>query len=136
MERGNRMKMIIKGFTLACVLILLAGTILVASPSCRKADEHQPITRELINLLEGKPEIRQMLEKSIAEAKKVNPDPKTNPVQSLSAYYNFIDRISKSLPHELLSQDTLKPLSSSTSSDKCCNVYFTSIFWSTNTCLS
>ncbi|MBM4433090.1 MAG: phosphatidylserine decarboxylase, partial [Chloroflexi bacterium] len=59
-----------------------------------------------------------MLEKSIAETKKVNPDRETNPVQSLSDYYNFIDKASRSLPHELLSQDTLKALSSSTASDQ------------------
>jgi phosphatidylserine decarboxylase len=107
-----------KGFTLTCVLIILAGIILVASPACRKAEEHQPITIRLINLSQEKPEIRQMLEKSIAGAKKVNPDRETNPVQSLSDYYNFIDRISRSLPNELLGQDALKALSSSTAIDR------------------
>lgn len=67
-----------------------------------KIYRHKPITRELINLVEKNPEIRSILEKSIAEAKKVNPDPKTNPVQSMSEYYDFIDRTSHLPPQDMI----------------------------------
>jgi hypothetical protein len=43
-----------------------------------------------------------MLEASIAEAKKINPDLTTNPVQSLQDYYDFIDRASDLMPQDLL----------------------------------
>ncbi|OGB89777.1 phosphatidylserine decarboxylase [candidate division WOR-1 bacterium RIFCSPHIGHO2_01_FULL_53_15] len=48
-----------------------------------------------------------MLEKSIAEARKVNPDPKTNPVQNLSDYYDFIDRASELMPQDVLERPSL-----------------------------
>lgn len=45
--------------------------------------------------MEKNPEVWNMLEASIAEAKKINPDLKTNPVQSLTDYYDFIDKESE-----------------------------------------
>ena len=65
-------------------------------------DGHKPITRELINLVEQNPVIRNMLKASIAEAKKINPDSKTNPAQSLEDYYDFIDRASELIPQDVL----------------------------------
>jgi len=70
--------------------------------SVKTADKHKPITMELINLVEKNAEIRNMLETSIAEARKINPDPKTNPVQSLPDYYDFIDRASELIPQDVL----------------------------------
>jgi hypothetical protein len=74
------------------ISIILAGVIL---SGCVAPEGHKPITQELINLVEENPEIESMLKASIAKAKKINPDPKTNPVQSLSDYYNYIDRASE-----------------------------------------
>lgn len=82
--------------------IILAGMILPASAVFAERGSHKPITQKLIDLVEKNPEIRSMLEKSIAEAKKINPDLKTNPVQNLSDYYDFIDRASDLLPQEIL----------------------------------
>ena len=65
-------------------------------------DGHKPITRELINLVEQNPVIRNMLKASIAEAKKINPDSKTNPAQNLEDYYDFIDRASELIPQDVL----------------------------------
>jgi len=83
-------------------IIVLAVSIFTLSAVCIGDDSYKPITRELIDLLEKNPEIRDMLETSIAEAKKINPDPKTNPAQSLSGYYDFIDSVSELIPHEIL----------------------------------
>jgi phosphatidylserine decarboxylase precursor len=63
---------------------------------------HKPITQELMALIGERPEVGAMLEKSIAEAKKINPDRKTNPVQSLDDYYSFIDSASELIPQEIL----------------------------------
>lgn len=52
--------------------------------------------------MEKDPEIGNMLETSIAKAKKINPDPKTNPVQSLSEYYDYIDSASELIPQDVL----------------------------------
>ena len=65
-------------------MVLLAGLILPASAALAADDGHKPITRELMSLVEKNPEIGKMLKASIAEARKANPDPKTNPVQDLS----------------------------------------------------
>lgn len=63
---------------------------------------HEPITMELIELIGENPEIGELLEASIANAKEINPDPATNPVQSLENYYAFIDRTSRSLPQDMI----------------------------------
>ncbi|MBW1744362.1 MAG: hypothetical protein JRJ47_13185, partial [Deltaproteobacteria bacterium] len=87
---------------LGLVIILLSALIVPASAVFAGADSHKPITRELINLVEKHPEIGNMLKASIAEAKKINPDPKTNPVQSLADYYDYIDSTSALIPQNVL----------------------------------
>jgi phosphatidylserine decarboxylase len=96
------MKRMISKVKFYLVIVILAGMILPASAVFAKEGTHKPITQELINLVEENPKIRNMLEKSIAEAKKVNPDPKTNPIQNLSDYYDFIDRTAELLPQKIL----------------------------------
>jgi len=83
-------------------MIVLAASILTLSTASIGDDGHKQITRNLIDLVEKNPEIGSMLEASIAEAKNINPDPKTNPVQNLSDYYDFIDRASELIPQDLL----------------------------------
>jgi len=100
--KGKKMKKIINRMKLILAIVIFAGMILPASTVFSKDNNHKQITRELINLVGTNPKIRNMLESSIAEAKKINPDPKTNPVQSLSEYYDFVDRASEILPHEIL----------------------------------
>jgi phosphatidylserine decarboxylase precursor len=84
-------------------IIILAGMIF---PAGAVFAEHKPITQELMNLVKEKPEIRNMLDASIARARKINPDPKTNPVQNLSEYYDFIDRASELSPQDVLENPT------------------------------
>lgn len=90
----------IRGF----VLILSISLVFLAIAGCAENgnDQHQPVTQELIQLVESNSEIRSLLTTSIVEAKKVNPDPKTNPAQSLSGYYDFIDRASQLIPQDVL----------------------------------
>jgi phosphatidylserine decarboxylase len=82
-------------FSLA--LLVLAGVALPAS-----AGEHAPITKQLQALIEHRPDVGDLLTQSIAAAAKVNPDPKTNPVQSLPDYYAFIDEESKLIPQQIV----------------------------------
>jgi phosphatidylserine decarboxylase len=65
-------------------------------------DSHKAITQDLIKLIDEQPEIGTMLEESIAKAREVNPDRQTNPVQSLSEYYDFIDNASELIPQDVL----------------------------------
>lgn len=96
------MKRTISRMKLYLALIISAGMILPASAVFAENDNHKPITLELIKLVDKNPEIQNMLKASIAEAKKINPDPKTNPAQSLSDYYDFIDGASDLIPQAVL----------------------------------
>jgi phosphatidylserine decarboxylase len=82
--------------------VLCVATVVAHGAVRTEEHPYKPITAELYYLIEDNPEIGAMLEKSIAEAAKANPDPKTNPVRSLSDYYDFIDRASELLPQDLL----------------------------------
>jgi phosphatidylserine decarboxylase len=99
MIRALKNKTSIKYVTLVTLALLLVCSPLLTGCG---TERHKPITSELISLVQTNPEVGNMLEKSIAEAKKINPDPKTNPVQSLSDYYDFVDRASELIPHEVL----------------------------------
>jgi phosphatidylserine decarboxylase precursor len=63
---------------------------------------HEPITRQLITIVEGNPELKRMLVHSIEKAKKINPDKATNPAQTLEEYYAFIDWAAKAMPWSIL----------------------------------
>jgi phosphatidylserine decarboxylase len=88
--------------TATALIAAMTGFIACGPKETPEENGHQPITLELIDLIENNPEIGELLEKSIAEAKEANPDPKTNPVQSLDDYYDFVDRASVSLPQNLV----------------------------------
>ena len=96
------MKKILHRMKLIFAVIVLVGLILPASAVFAENASHEPITLKLINLLEKNLEIKKMLEASIKEAKKKNPDQKTNPAQSLEEYYDYIDRASKLIPQQIL----------------------------------
>lgn len=96
------MKAMVTRITFSLLLTLLAGLSFSATPAFSGDKPHTAVTQQLISLVGGNPDVRNMLEKSIAEAGKINPDIKTNPVQNLAAYYDFIDRASQLLPQDLL----------------------------------
>ena len=74
-----------------------------ASESVKTADSrHEPITKELITLLEHNQQIKDLLIKSIDLARKINPDKMTNPAQSLEEYYEYLDWSVKAMPWNVL----------------------------------
>ncbi len=85
---------------------LLLAAVFSASSLPALADnhgkDHKPITQSLIALLEKDPALKSLLEASIAEAKKSNPDLKTNPAQNLSDYYAYIDEASQLIPQVVI----------------------------------
>jgi phosphatidylserine decarboxylase precursor len=96
------MKGMISQTKLYLAIVVLAASILAISTVAMGEDSHKAITQDLINLIEKNPEIGNMLEASIAKAKEINPDPRTNPVQNLSDYYYFIDSTSELIPQDVL----------------------------------
>ena len=70
-------------------------------------DGRMQITEDFISLLAEDPELEALVEKSIRLAAVNNPDPKTNPVQSLDDYYDFLDWSATCMPWNILDgQDT------------------------------
>ena len=96
------MNMIVRWMKLYLSIVIMAGMILSPGLVFAADTDHKPITRELITLVKKDPKIRSMLEASIAEAAKINPDKKTNPVQNLLEYYDFLDKAANLLPQNIL----------------------------------
>ena len=65
---------------------------------------HAPITWQLIRTVEHDAELKALLAQSIAQAAAINPDRQTNPVDSLEAYYDFIDWSIRAMPWEISPQ--------------------------------
>jgi len=86
------------------IIVLLVGMTLSSGVYAEKV-HHKPITLKLINLLKKHPEIKTMLERSLVEAKKINPDPETNPAQSLSELFNYLDQAVEKLPDTRIGSD-------------------------------
>ena len=72
------------------------------SSDIERTGAHEDITWDLITIVEHDAELKRLLEKSIKQAKAENPDTDTNPVVSLESYYQFIDRIVKAMPWEII----------------------------------
>jgi phosphatidylserine decarboxylase precursor len=83
------------------VLMLFSIPLVVTQSSVSIAKEQikrQPATKELVKLVKNNPEIESLLIKSIESAKKINPDIKSNPAQTLEDWYAYIDWSLKAMP--------------------------------------
>lgn len=100
----NIFKLIIKS-TLILMVLNLNSVLAEISPNSKVAiikNDHKAITYALIELLKNNPEIKTLLETSIAKAKEINPDKKSNPVQSLQDYYSYLDSAVELIPMQVL----------------------------------
>ena len=99
MKKINFLVRLLSVFTLCSCLSFsaLAGEI-----NSGAAAKHEPITEQLITMVEHNAELRSMLVESIDKTTKINPDKVTNPVRTLEEYYNFIDWAAKALPWSIL----------------------------------
>ena len=80
---------------------ILSLTVLTG---CNKValTKHEPITQQMITMVEHNAELEEMLVESIEKAKKINPDRIMNPAQTLEEYYAFIDWATKAMPWSIL----------------------------------
>lgn len=90
---------------LAAILTLCGTAALMTScssnddnPGGPDYSKYSESTRELISLVDKNAELKTLLEKAIAKGKEQNPDKKTNPAQSLSEYYDFVEWAAHSMP--------------------------------------
>ena len=70
--------------------------------SARRGREAE--TREFISMMDADPRLKNLLIKSIRLAREVNPDPLTNPAQTLDAFYDFLDWSVTCMPWNMLPQ--------------------------------
>lgn len=97
MKRNTRFSL-----SLAVLFIFLATAVYAMDSVSVSATHFAPITQQLIFMVEHNPELKSMLIESIAKAKEINPDPVTNPAQTLEEFYAFVDWASTALPWSLL----------------------------------
>jgi phosphatidylserine decarboxylase precursor len=62
-----------------------------------------PATLELKRLVATNPELKRLLIASIKQAKQVNPDPLTNPAQTLNQFFQFVAWTERAIPSKLIS---------------------------------
>jgi hypothetical protein len=92
---------------ITCMLVVTLMTTGVCCAGSDNTSERKQITKDFISLLEEDPELEALMEKSIYLAAINNPDKKTNPVQSLGEYYDFLDWSAACMPWNILDgQDT------------------------------
>ena len=66
--------------------------------------EREAETREFISMMDADPRLKNLLIKSIRLAREVNPDPLTNPAQTLDTFYDFLDWSVTCMPWNMLPQ--------------------------------
>ena len=93
---------------LAAILTICGTAVLT---SCSNDDtpinpeqerQHTESVGELIRLMDDHPDVKALLEKSIAKAAEVNPDRRYNPAQTLTEFYDFVDWNVRQLPWDVM----------------------------------
>ncbi|WP_424961111.1 phosphatidylserine decarboxylase [Ekhidna sp.] len=87
------------------LLIILFTAITSSCTTPQEEAQYGKATQELIALLERDPELKSMLELSLAKAKAINPDPNTNPAQNLEEYFQFVSWAETTMPWALLKKE-------------------------------
>jgi len=91
--------------TFSKFLFIIASAAIMMTACTPNADKsYSELTKSFIEMVEGTPELKQMLEESIEKAKAINPDKATNPGQSLEEYYDFIEWSGKCMPWDVIEQ--------------------------------
>ena len=67
-----------------------------------ESKEHKQMTLDMMALLNADSELKDLMEKSIAKAAKINPDRDTNPAQNLEEFYDFLDWANTCQPWNVL----------------------------------
>lgn len=79
----------------------------VAAQTAQPSDASAAVGRQKVSVsfkavMDKNPDIRVLVEKSIAQASTINPDRKTNPVQSLNELYDFLDYTVTCMPWNIM----------------------------------
>ena len=82
----------------------------VAAQTAQPSDASAAVGRQKVSVsfkavMDKNPDIRVLVEKSIAQASTINPDRKTNPVQSLKELYDFLDYTVTCMPWNIMPEE-------------------------------
>ena len=94
-------------FTFLLVFTTLAAQ---AEPAPQTELPRSEASLSLMEYLEADPELTALMEKSIAAAAEINPDPDYNPVQSVEEFYDFLDWATTCMPWNVLSNTSYPSL--------------------------
>ena len=92
---------------IAAILLICGTTVQTSCTSDLKDNSSQPeqpektysaSTCELITLVNSNAQLKSLLEEAIAKGVEINPDRETNPVQTLSEYYDFVEWAAHAMP--------------------------------------
>jgi phosphatidylserine decarboxylase precursor len=84
---------------ISCSLLSLS---VLAEDNKQAQKKHEPITQQLITMVEHNAKLKEMLVESVEKAKKINPDRVTNPAQTFEEYCAFVDWAAKAMPWSIL----------------------------------
>lgn len=95
-----------------CVQTVLADGSPVSAQPVRQEDvqTHAAMTEDLKALLEADPKLMALMEESLAAAAAINPDPDTNPAQSIEQLYAFLDWAATCMPWNVLREESYPTL--------------------------
>lgn len=104
---------------LAATAFLLPATVCTAyqSSAVESSQQYLPATQALVEMVAKDQNLKTLLEKSISEAAKINPDPQTNPAQNLKAYFDYVNWAERAMPWAILpgvEKNHPKPITKST----------------------
>jgi len=97
-----KIKRVLTGFASIVVLCSCMCLNAFAQDGNQTQAKHEPITMQMITMVEHNAALKKMLMDSITSARKLNPDRVMNPAQSLEEYYAFIDWATKAMPWSIL----------------------------------
>jgi phosphatidylserine decarboxylase len=80
------------------LILLLVIFISCSKKKSLEKKEYGTATKALIEILQKNPEVESMLVSSLEKAKQMNPDKKTNPVQNLEEYFDFVTYCETAMP--------------------------------------
>ena len=97
---------------LLMVLMLVFSTLTAqaAAPALEPDLPRSEATQSMMEYLESDPELMAMMEESIRKAHEINPDPTTNPVDSVEEFYDFLDWAVTCMPWNVLSESSYPSL--------------------------
>ncbi|MSU06305.1 phosphatidylserine decarboxylase [Spirochaetales bacterium NM-380-WT-3C1] len=91
-----------KRLSIYLLLILMIIIMTVSCTTVKAEKERADITKDFIAIMDSDPELKALMEKSIEKGVAVNPDRKTNPVQSLDEFYDYLDWCAVCMPWEMI----------------------------------